>query len=108
MSKEVNSDLFVFLMNHETGLYSTDFDKNKTVFAYVHIEFSDLSDFIEIVGQDYFVEGGMDVQLFANTVVVEINDYIEGFGQYLSAYKKCFSEHTWKDYESQIIEMEAD
>jgi hypothetical protein len=41
--KEVDADLYDFLLNHETRLYTKDFQKNKTVFAIVFVDFSDLS-----------------------------------------------------------------
>jgi hypothetical protein len=103
---EVNAKLYDFLKDNETGLYTRDFHKNKTVYAYVHVHFLVLSDFVEIVGSAYFDEGGMEARLFNNTVCVELNDIIEGKGHVLSSYKNCFSEHDWENYEKQIEEIE--
>jgi len=104
MHKEVNAELFVFLMNNETGLYGKG---DKEVIAYVHIDFSDLREFIEIVGEYYFAEGGMEVTLLSSTVAVDLNEIIENDGHYLSAYKKCFDEDDWEHYEKRIVEMEV-
>ncbi|MCM3273797.1 hypothetical protein [Paenibacillus elgii] len=103
---EVNADLYDFLKEHETGLFTKEFHKNKTVFAYVHVHFSDLSEFVDIVGSDYFSEGNVDVTMLEHTIAIELNDIIEGDGHYLSSYKKCFDEDDWRCYEEKIKEME--
>jgi hypothetical protein len=104
----VNPELYDFLKDHETGLYTREFHKNKTVFAYVHIPFYALSDFAEIIGGYYFDEGGMEARMFRDTICVEINDIIDGKGHRLSAYKNCFDEYDWDRYKDEIAEMEAD
>jgi hypothetical protein len=106
--REVDSELFHFLKDNETGLYTKDFEKNKTVFAYVHIDFIDLPGFIDIVGEDHFCEGGIEAQLFSYTVCIEINDLIERHGHKLSSYKRCFNHGTWEQYEREIKEMEEE
>lgn len=107
MKKEVNADLYDFLKTYETGLYTKEFHKNKTVFAYVHISFYGLSDFVEIVGSYPFEEGGLEVRMFESSICIELNDIIEGQGHSLSSYKNCFDEDLWKQYEEQITEMEC-
>lgn len=104
---KVNPDLYDFLKENETGLYTQEFHKNKTVFAYVHIDFCDLSKFVGIVGSHHFEERGMKVTMLENTVAVDLNDIIECDDDYLSDYKNCFCEHDWKHYEDQIKEMES-
>lgn len=99
---EVNAELYDFLNENETGLYC----KGKEVVAFVHIHFSDLDDFVKVIGEGHFDEGGMEVNLFSHTIAVELNDIIEGQGHYISSYKKCF--HEWKDYEKVIEIMEAE
>ncbi|MCR8641400.1 hypothetical protein NV379_01910 [Paenibacillus sp. N1-5-1-14] len=103
---EVNADLYDFLKENETGLYTKEFNRNKTVYAYVHVYFNSLSEFAEIVGSHPFDEGGMQVTMFESTIAIELNDIIDGDGHYLSSYKKCFNEYDWEQYEKQIEEME--
>ena len=102
MSNEVNSKLYDFLLKNETGLYQ---DK-ENVIPFVHIDFCDLAEFVEIVGSYHFDEGGTDVQMFENTVCIDLDYIIESEGHYLSDYKSCFKAHTWKLYAEQIEVME--
>lgn len=104
---EVNADLYDFLKEHETSLYTTDYQKNKIVFAIVFVDFRDLSDFVEIVGDHHFEEGGMDVTMRSEYICVELNDIIEGDGHYISNYRNCFDDDTWNLYEEKIKEMEG-
>lgn len=106
--KEVNADLYTLLNENETGLYTQEFHKNKTVYAYVHLCFSDLADFAEATGTYPFEEGGLKVVMFERTICIELNDIIEGHDHRLSSYKKCFDEDTWERYKEQIEEMERD
>lgn len=87
--KEVNADLYHLLNENETGLYNQEFQKNKTVYAYVHLNFSDLADFAEAVGTYPFEEGGMKVTMFERTIDIDLNDIIEGQGHSLSSYKNA-------------------
>ncbi|OAB36999.1 hypothetical protein PMSD_09995 [Paenibacillus macquariensis subsp. defensor] len=103
---EVNAELYEFLRERETSLYTKDFERNKTVFAYVRVDFTDIAEFIEVVGEDWFSEGGMEVVLCTGDVCIEVNDIIESHGHDLSSYKKCF-ENEWENYEDRIKEMEA-
>lgn len=101
-NNDVNPELYEFLKENETGLYA----KDKIVFAYVHVYFFNLDDFVKIVGEYWFDEGGIEVQMFNNTICIEINDIIESLGHTLSSYRKCFDESTWKDYEQKIRAIE--
>jgi hypothetical protein len=102
LASNVVAELYDFLKENETGLYS---DKNG-VRGYVHIYFIDLDKFVEIVGTGPFDEGGLEVQMFTNTICIEINEIIEGYGQTLLDYKNCFSESDWANYKERI-EQEA-
>jgi hypothetical protein len=101
--KNVNSELYEFLKKCETGLYK---GKNEII-AYIHIDFDRLKEFTEIIGSYWFDEGGMKVTMFTDSICVEINDIIEGHGQYLSAYKNCFNTYDWEEYKEKI-ESEVD
>ncbi|MGN7183658.1 hypothetical protein [Cytobacillus kochii] len=98
---EVNAELYEFLRERETGL----FRRENEVIAYVHVYFFDLDELVKIIGEYHFDEGGMEVQLFNNTIAIDLNNIIEGQGHYLSSYKKCFDD--WKDYEKEIELMET-
>jgi hypothetical protein len=103
--KLVDADLYEFLRNNETGLYTKNYEKDKTVYTYVHVWHFDLSDFVKIVGSSPFDEGGLEVRMFENTIAIELNDIIENDGHELLAYRNCFDEDDWKRYEEQIQEM---
>ena len=103
-TREVNVDLYEFMKENETGL----FKRNNDVIAYVHIYFFNLDDFVKIVGEDWFDEGGREVQMFNNTICIELNDVIEGDGHKLSSYEGCFDKCTWRDYKKEIEDMEGD
>ncbi len=102
----VNAALYDFLKEHETGMYGKGNQHNEVI-AYVHIDFGNVGDFVEIMGYDYFAEGGVEARIMPTSVCVEINDAIEHFGHDLSAYKSRFDPDTWNRYESRIKEMEA-
>jgi hypothetical protein len=100
--KNVNPELYDFLKENETGLY-TDWRLQETI-AYVHIHFSNLADFVRIIGNNsYFNDGGIQVLMFSNTICIEINDIIGGLDHSLCNYKDCFDKDVWKEYEEQII-----
>lgn len=98
---EVNAELYEFLKDNETGMFLKDGE----VVAYVHVIFHYLDEFVEIVGEGWFDEGGMEVQLFANTVCVELNDIIEGEGHDIISYKKCFEESDIIRYRKELEAM---
>jgi hypothetical protein len=105
MRDVVDPKLYDFLRENETGMFQKS--ENEVV-AYVHIDFYDLGDFVEIVGGCFFDEGGMEIQLFRDTVCIELNDIIESDMHYLSSYKSCFDEFDWNRYGELIEEMEKD
>jgi hypothetical protein len=102
----VNAALYDLLKEHETGMYGKGNQHNEVI-AYVHIDFGNVRDFVEIMGYDYFAEGGIEARIMPSSVCVEINDAIEHFGHNLSDYKRCFDEDVWEQHESRIKEMEA-
>ncbi|OPH61873.1 hypothetical protein BC351_01125 [Paenibacillus ferrarius] len=105
---EVNADLYDFLKEHETGLYTKGFHKDKTVYAIVFVDFHDLKKFVEILGSFIFEDAGLEVVMKENYICIPLNDIIEGDCHYLSSYKNCFSEHDWKHYKDMIAEMERE
>lgn len=98
---EVNADLYDFLKENETGITQ---DENGVV-VYAHIPFYKLDDFVEIIGQDWFAEGGLEALLFNESLCVELNDIIEGQGHKVISYKKCFDDYDLRRYEKQLIDM---
>ena len=99
--ENVNPELYDFLKENKTGLYSEW--RLQEVKAYVHIHFDDLSDFVKIVGRGRFDECGDDVIMFAETICIEINDIINGFDHSLLDYQDCFDKDSWKEHEEEII-----
>src|SRR5690606_1844099 len=100
--KEVNAVLYDFLLEHEVQFYTQNFEKNKTVHMIVFIPFYDLQEFVEIVGEYHFEEGGIEVNMKSDYIVVELNDIIESNNHYLSSYKSCVDDWEWKRYEDEI------
>lgn len=98
---EVNAELYDFLKENETGMIR----RNNEVVGYVHVYFFKLDDFVKIVGESWFDEGGLEVHLFRNTVCIELNDIIEGEGHSLLSYKKCFDDSDIKNYEKELLAM---
>lgn len=94
----VDVKLFDFLKENKTGMFRRD----REVIAYVHVDFFKLDEFIEVVGEHWFDEGGIeDCVLFRDSVCVELNDIIESQGHSLLAYQNCFSDsdiHTFESY----------
>jgi len=87
---KVNADLYEFLKETacETGLFY-DY-KYKEVKSYVHIYFRNLKEFVEIVGIYHFDEGGLDVKMFEDSIVVELDDIFEDEDNCILDYKnKC-------------------
>jgi hypothetical protein len=103
---EVNAKLYDFMKEHECQLYIQNFDKNKTVYAIVFISFYDLNDFVDAVGTYRFEEGGIQVNMQSEYIVVELNDFIESHGHSLSSYRNCFDDYEWNRYEEEIKIME--
>lgn len=101
--REVDPDLYDFLKNNETGLYTC----NNEVVAYVCIDFRDIQTFINIIGADFFSEGGIDCKTHDGYISIELNEFIEdGLGQKLSSYKNCFGVDDWKEYANDILRKE--
>jgi len=98
--KNVNPELYDFLKENETGLYSDI--RFGEVIAFVHIHFSDLDSFVRIVGDGHFDEGGSEVIMFTNTICIEVNDIIESLGHSLYDYKFCFDVDSWNEHEVEI------
>ena len=101
--KKVNPDLYDFLKEDETGLYASSKEGDREIIAYVHIDFDDLKEFIEIVGANCF-NCGLDVQMFETTICIELNSIIEREGDSLIDYEKCFPKNDWEAYKDIIID----
>jgi len=105
MSKnKVDPDLYEFLQNHETGLCL----ERHGIVAYVHVEFYDLKDFVEIVGLDWFSEGGLDVKMFNDTICIELNDIFETDGNCILDYESCFCENDIKYYMDALLKEKGE
>jgi hypothetical protein len=100
----VNPDLYEFLKENETGLYK---NKDREVVGFVHVNFINLDEFVEIIGTHWFEDGGLAVEMFRDSICIELNDIFEGFGQGLLDYEKCFDESTWSEHRKDIEAQEA-
>lgn len=98
---EINKALHDFLQENETGVYS----KKGELIAFVHVHFCDLEEFTEMLGYHNFDEGGMEVTLCYQTVVVELNDIFEGYGHTILDYKDCFYESELRGYEKELAAL---
>lgn len=100
---EVHADLYDFLQENETGLYV----KDNELIAYVHVHFSNLDEFVGIIGSYPFDEGGLEVRMFERTLAIDLNGIIEADGHELLAYRKCFNEEDVTYYMEQLKERLA-
>jgi hypothetical protein len=100
--KEVEPELYEFLKNNETTMYTEGNDIVAAVFVY----FRDLEDFAEILGSSHFDDGGVEVTMMDGYVCFPLNDYIEGCGHYISSYRSCFANDVWQIYGDKLIEIE--
>lgn len=99
---EVDANLYEFLRENETGFVKEEYG----IVLYVHVPFYVLDDFVKIVGEHHFEEGGVDVLMFDETICFELNDVIEGVGHKITSYKNCFDEFEYKRYEKELLEGE--
>lgn len=97
----MNVQMYEFLKENETGMFL----QGSEVIGYVHVYFFNLDEFVSIVGEEYFDEGGLEVQLFKDTVCIELNDIIEGEGHSLLSYKNCFGEFDLERFEKELATM---
>jgi len=105
MSKnKVDPDLYEFLQNHETGMCL----ERHGIVAYVHIEFYDLKDFVDIVESYPFDEGGLDVKMFEDTICIELNDIFEMEGNCILDYKNCFSKDDIEYYKEALLKEKGE
>ncbi|WP_425203773.1 hypothetical protein [Priestia megaterium] len=95
---DVNADLYDFLKENETGIFM----QNGQLTAYVHVYFSDLDDFIKIIGDHWFDESPLEVNLCKNTVAIDLNDIFESYGHYILSYKNCFEESDINHYKEKL------
>jgi hypothetical protein len=103
----VDSALYDFLKDNETGLYKNY--KTNEIIGFVHISFYDLEKFVkEVAGESHFEEGGMEVQMFRESVCIDLNYIIEGLGHDLRDYKNCFNKSDWDYYNYNENEVHHD
>lgn len=101
--KEVNADLYKFMLDNECHLFF-----KSGVKAWACVQFCNLKDFVNAIGRNYFDEEGMGIRLFDTYVAVDLNEIIEGEGHLLSSYQECFPEDEWKQYKDDILKDEKD
>ena len=99
---EVDANLYEFLRENETGVTK---DECGLVF-YVHVRFYELADFVKIIGEHHFEEGGMGVLMFDETICIDLNDIIEGAGHKITSYKRCFDD-ALRPYEEEFKALEV-
>lgn len=104
MNKEVVSDIYEFLKEHEIGLYK-DGDE---VRAYVIVDYYDLKEFTNVVGSSTFDDGGLEVTMRDGYIVIDLNEIFEGYGHDISNYKNCFNKNDYKLYEKDILKQEVE
>lgn len=102
--KEVEADLYEFLQNNETTIYKED---NEIIIA-VFVDFRDLEDFANMVGPDYFDDGGLEVIMKDSYLCIPVSDYINYCGHKISSYRNCFEDDDWKRYGEEILKLESE
>ena len=90
---QINQDLFNMIASNDSGLYQ---DKAGMVITYTRFDFSNIDELVDHVGEDYFVNGHMKVELSATSIVVEMNSFIEGDGHTLEMYKEAWWQQDWE------------
>jgi len=100
---EVDANLYEFLRANETGITK---DNYGLVF-YVYVTFYQLDEFVEVIGEHHFEEGGMNVLMFDDTLCIDLKDIIEGAGHKITSYKKCF-EDVLRPYEEEFKALESE
>src|SRR5690625_3379404 len=100
---EVDANLYEFLRANETGITKDDYG----LVFYVHVPFYQLDEFVEVIGEHHFEEGGMNVLMFDDTLCIDLNDIIEGAGHKITSYKKCF-EDVLRPYEEEYKELDSE
>lgn len=93
-----NLELYEFLKEEvECGIqykYET-----KSIECWVWLDFCQLKEFVDLVGNNYFYEGGVECNLQETRIAIDLNDIIEYQGDDIFSYKSIFQE---RDYEEAI------
>lgn len=99
---KVNVDLYEFLKetSMENGLYYDH--QTKEMIAYTHIYFWNLEDFVKIIGDYWFEEGGLDVKMFDDTICVDLNGIFESDDNCILDYKNCFNESDIEQWREEL------
>lgn len=96
-----NIELYEFLKERECHL----FRENDEMQAWVVVPFYLLSDFVKVVGNTYFDEGGMDIKMFEDYLAIDLNYIFEAECEFIYEYRKCFEEDEFKKYESVLFDI---
>jgi len=92
----VDSDLYDFLKEHETGTYHYNDNYVSCIVCFVRVHFNELKDFVDIVGEDFFTEPPLpECKLLNDHVCIDLNDIITSKNGSISDYKECFE--NWDD-----------
>ena len=101
MDKNVNIELYEFLYRHQCEISKVQ----GSLKFFVRIPFDELTEFVCIVGREYFVTPD-DVVMFDDHIVFDLNYFFEYSDMKLSDYRACF-ENYYKEFEADIREMEG-
>lgn len=100
MDKNVNVEVYEFLNRHQCEIIKS---QGKLIF-FVRIPFDELMEFVEIIGRRHF-EKSIDVQMFDDHIVFELNDIFDYSGMFFYDYKKCFE--NYQEFEVEVREREG-
>lgn len=96
---EFNAELYEFLKENETHMWT---EKNNLLFG-VRVYFSQLKDFIHIIGSGHMDDGGIETTLNDDsTLYVPLEDVFDNDGLSIHDYRFCFSEDDIKLYAEHI------
>lgn len=96
---EFNADLYEFLKENETHMYLI----SNTLEFGVHIYFSDLKDFIQIIGSSHLDDGGIETTLNSDsTLFVPLNDVFDNDDLSVYDYRYCFPDEDIERYKEII------
>lgn len=91
----VNIDLYKIL---EDGEVKANTENGEAV-LYALINFYNLRDFTELMGENYFCEGGIDVELHDGYIAIRIDEIIEEiFDNEIESYREAIGEYEYNEY----------
>lgn len=102
---EFDADLYEFLKENEICMWG---EKGILKFG-VHVCFSDIKEFIEIVGHHILDDGGIETHLNNDTTLfIPLEDTFQDCNYLIEHYKHCFKEEDLKNFKEEIIRFERD